>query len=315
MILPARFFSALLGLLVLAAQPAHAADSVEWLARASIAARQLNYTGNYTYRHGEHVELMRVSHRVDGKMERQKIEVLDGPHREFLRINDEVYCHLADGKTVRVDKGSAQRFFPSVLPKDPGKLALHYIPKLGGSDRVSGRDCQIVILEPRDRYRYTQMIWIDRATALPLKSQTVDKQGLVISVFEFSEIDIGTKPNKALFDVRMAGKHAKAAGFTAGRQDEIWTISLPPGYERIQEAMRPLPGVKSPVLHSVYSDGLSNISVFIEPVLDGAAGMEGLSTEGAINIYSRRVGGHKVTALGEVPAAALLETADSVQRK
>jgi hypothetical protein len=31
-------------------------------------------------------------------------------------------------------------------------------------------------------------------------------------------------------------------------------------------------------------------------------------------MYSRRVDGHKVTALGEVPAAALLETANSVRK-
>jgi sigma-E factor negative regulatory protein RseB len=259
--------------------------------------------------------LLRVSHRVDGKTERQKIEVLDGPHREFIRINDEVYCHLADGKTVRVDKSAVQRFFPSVVPDDADKLALYYIPKLGGGEKISGRECQIVILEPRDQYRYTHMIWIDRATALPLKMQTVDRRGAPVSMFGFAEIEIGPQPDKALFDVRMAGKRMKAAGFAASMQDDGWAVSPPPGYVRILEAMRPLPGIKSPVLHSVYSDGMSNLSVFIEPVLDGGAGMEGLSTEGAMNIYARKVGGHKVTALGEVPAAALLETANSVQKK
>jgi sigma-E factor negative regulatory protein RseB len=313
--LPATLLSTLFASLVLGAQLVHAADAVEWLVRANKAAKQLNYTGTYVYHHGEHAEVLRVSHRVDGKTDRQKIEVLDGPHREFIRINDEVYCHLADGKTVRIDKSAAQRFFPAVVPDDSIRLVQYYIPKLGGSEKISGRDCQIVILEPRDQYRYTHMIWIDRTTSLPLRSQTVDSSGAPVSVFVFSEIEIGRRPEKALFDVRMAGKRKQVAGFTAGAQDDSWKISVPPGYVRILEAMRPLPGIKSPVLHSVYSDGMSNFSVFIEPVLDGGAGMEGLSTEGAINIYARRMDDHKVTALGEVPAAALLETANSVQKK
>lgn len=313
--LPATLLPALIGLLVLGAQLAHAADPVEWLSRANKAAKQLNYTGNYLYQHGEHNEMLRVSHRVDGRTERQKIEVLDGPHREFIRINDEVYCHLADGKTVRVDKSALQRFFPSVVPNDPVRLAQFYIPKLGGSEKISGRDCQIVILEPRDHYRYTHMIWIDRATSLPLKSQTVDDRGTVVSMYMFSEIEIGSQPDRSLFDVRMAGKRTQLAGLDASPQNHPWDISVPPGYVRIREAMRPLPGIKSPVLHSVYSDGMSNISVFIEPVRDGAASMEGLSTEGAMSIYARRVDDHKVTALGEVPPAALLETANSVQKK
>jgi sigma-E factor negative regulatory protein RseB len=311
----APLLSTLLLPLLLAAQLAQAADAVDWLNRAALAARQLNYTGTYTYYHGEHEEVLRVSHRVDGRQERQKIEVLDGPHREFIRINDDVYCHLADGKTVRVDKSAVQRFFPAVVPNDPSRLKAYYTPKLGGSGTVAGRDCQILILEPRDGYRYTQMVWVDRATSLPLKSQTVNGQGTRVSMFMFSEVEIGKAPDTALFDVRMAGKRTQAAGFTAGAQDDIWALKTPPGYVRILESMRPLPGVKSPVLHSVYSDGMSNFSIFIEPILNDDLGMEGLSTEGAINVYARRTGDHKVTALGEVPPAALLETANSVQKK
>lgn len=313
--LSAALLSALFASLALGAQLVHAADPVELLNKASKAARQLNYTGNYTYLHGGHAEVLRVSHRVDGKTERQKIEVLDGPHREFIRINENVYCHLADGKTVRVDKSAVQRFFPAVVPDDPARLTQYYIPKLGGSEKIAGRACQIVILEPRDQYRYAHMIWVDRATSLPIKVQTVDNSGEAVSMFVFSEVEIGNKPDKSLFDVRMAGKRTQAAGFTTGAQDEGWTLKTPPGYARILEAMRPLPGIKSPVLHSVYSDGMSNFSIFIEPIRDGVIGMEGLSTEGAINIYARRVEDHKVTTLGEVPPAALLETANSVQKK
>ena len=305
----------LLLVLALAAQFAHAADAIDWLNRANKAAQQLNYTGTYVYRHGEREEVLRVSHRVEGKQDLQKIEVLDGPHREFIRINDNVYCHLADGKTVRIDKSAAQRFFPSVVPNDPVRLNQYYIPKLGGNGKVAGQDCQIVILEPRDQYRYTQMIWIDRASSLPLKSQIVNSRGVPVSTFVFSEIEIGNRPDKSLFEVRMAGKRTQVAG-TAGTLDDVWVLTPPPGYVRIIESMRPLPGIKTPVLHSVYSDGISNLSVCIEPILDeDSVGLEGLSTEGAMNVYGRRVEGHKVTTLGEVPPAALLDTANSVHKK
>ncbi len=300
---------------LLGAQVALASDPIEWLARANQAARQLNYTGTYVYQHGSHVEVLRVSHRMDGKQEREKVEVLDGPYREFIRLNEEVYCHLADGKTVRVDKSAVQRFFPAVVPNEPARLTENYIPKLGGSEKVAGRDCQIVILEPRDEYRYTQMIWVDRATSLPLKSQTVDDRGARVAMFVFSDVEIGRRPDKALFDVRMEGKRMQPAGLTRGVQDVVWAMTPPPGYVRILESMRPLPGVKSPVLHSVYSDGMSNMSVFIEPVLNGDAGLEGLSTEGSINIYARRIGDYKVTAVGDVPPSALLHAANSVRRK
>lgn len=297
------------------AQTAQARDVLEWLNQASQASRALNYTGTYFYYHGEHTEVMRVSHRVDAKAERNKIEVLDGPRREFIRINDEVYCHLTDGKTVRVDRNAVQRFFPAMVPDNTVNLARYYIPKLGGAEKVAGRDCQVVILEPRDGYRYTQMVWLDTSSALPLKTRTVDERGASVSMFVFSEIEIGKQPDKAIFDVHTAGKRVQVAGFDEEAKASEWAVKPPPGYAPTFEAMRPLPGRKNSVLHRIYSDGMSSFSIFIEPTQEDMYALQGLSTESAINIYSRRLGGHKITALGEVPAAALLEVANSVQKK
>jgi sigma-E factor negative regulatory protein RseB len=271
--------------LIFGAQLVHAAEALDLLENANEAAHKLNYSGTYVYHHGEHVEVLRVSHRVDKRGEMHKVEVLDGPHREFLRINDEIYCHMADGKTVRIDKSPVQRFFPAVVPDDLANLARYYIPRLGRTEKVAGRDCQVVILEPRDSFRFTHVLWLDRQTMLPLKMSTTDNHGAPVSMFVFSEIE------------------------------DAWVVSPPPGYSKILEAMRPLPGKKRPVLHRVYSDGMSNLSIFIEPLVNSASHLEGLSTESAINIYGRRVADHKVTAIGEVPAAALMETANSVQKR
>ncbi len=303
------------GFLILSSQLAHAAEAIDWLINANRAAQQLNYSGNYVYQHGERMEALRVSHRVDGRNERQKIEVLDGPHREFIRINDDVYCHLADGKTVRVDKSAVQRFFPAVIPADPGQLSRFYILRLGNEEKIAGRDCQAVILEPRDQYRHSYTIWIDRTTSLPIKTQTMDRNGTVVSVTTFSEVEIGKQPDKALFEVRTAGKRLQTAGIATSALDTAWQVTPPPGYRSILESMRSMPGKKSPVLHRIYSDGISNFSVFIEPQEEDEEAMEGLSTEGSMNIYARCVSEHKITTVGDVPPAALLETANSVQRK
>jgi sigma-E factor negative regulatory protein RseB len=302
--------------LIFSAQLVQAAEALDLLENANEAAHKLNYSGTYVYHHGEHVEVLRVSHRVDKRGEMHKVEVLDGPHREFLRINDEIYCHMADGKTVRIDKSTVQRFFPAVVPDDLTNLARYYIPRLGGIEKVAGRECQVVVLEPRDDFRFTQVLWLDRQTMLPLKMSTIDNHGAPVSIFVFSEIEIGKQPEKAIFDVRMAGKRMQPASLPASPLgEEAWAVTPPPGYSKILEAMRPLPGKKMPVLHRVYSDGMSNLSIFIEPIVNSASHLEGLSTEGAINIYGRRVADHKVTAIGEVPAAALLETANSVQKR
>lgn len=304
----------LLGL-VAAIAPARAdSTALGWLNRAANAAKQLNYSGVYVYNHGEYVDVQRVLHRADASGEQEKVEVLDSTPRQFLRINNDVFCYLPDGKHVRIERNTARRFFPALLPPQPADLLDHYEAKLGGSERVAGRNCQIVILEPRDEYRYPVTLWLDKRTGLPLKSRVNNSHGGVVSMFVFSEIQIGQAPDAALFRNDLGGKRIIKAG--ADTPAVIaWAVKAPPGYQRVQAAVRKLPGKKGPVTHLVYSDGLSVLSMFMEPIDPQGERANGLSSEGVIGVYTREADGHTITTLGEVPNLALIETGNSAKKQ
>ncbi|OJW53497.1 MAG: transcriptional regulator [Thiobacillus sp. 65-1059] len=288
--------------------------ALEWLNRAAAAAKQQNYSGVYVYHHGEHVEVLRVLHRTDAAGELEKVEVMDGTPRQFLRINNDVYCHLPDGKSVRLERNAPRRFFPALLPARPAGLLDYYEATLAGTERVAGRPCQVVTLEPRDGYRYAFSLWLDKQTGLPLKSRIVNGNGSVVSMFVFSEIQIGKAPDAQLFRNDMTGKRVQKASLDKPAA-VAWNVTPPPGFERVQEAVRALPGKPAPVTHLVFSDGLSVLSMFVEPADPQAQRLQGLSAEGAIGIYAREVDGYSVTTLGEVPSMALIETGNSVKRK
>jgi len=300
--------------LLLVSGMARADAALDWLNRAAAAAKQQNYSGVYVYHHGEHVEVLRVLHRTDATGELEKVEVLDGTPRQFLRINNDVYCHLPDGKNVRLERNALRRFFPALLPAQPASLLDYYEAKLGGTERVAGRLCQVVTLEPRDDYRYAYNLWLDKQTGLPLKSRSINGNGGVVSMFVFSEIQIGKAPDAQLFRNDLAGKRIQKASLDkpAGVS---WSVTPPPGFQRVQEAVRSLPGKQAPVTHLVFSDGMSVLSMFVEPVDPQAQRLQGLSAEGAIGVYAREVDGYTVTTLGEVPSTALIETGNSVKRK
>lgn len=301
------------GLLVLSG--AARADAVhDWLNRAAAAAKQLNYSGIYVYHQSEHVEVLRVLHRIDAAGEQEKVEVLDGAPRQFLRINNDVYCHLQDGKNVRLERNTARRFFPALLPAEPASLLDYYEAKLGATERVAGRPCQVVTLEPRDGYRYAFTLWLDKQTGLPLKSHIVNGHGNVVSMFVFSEIQIGKAPDSQLFRNDLTGKRIQNASLDIPAEVD-WSVTPPPGFVQVQKAVRPLPGKKMPVTHLVFSDGLSVLSLFVEPADPKVQRLRGLSAEGAIGAYGREIDGYTVTTMGEVPNLALIETGNSVQRK
>ncbi len=289
-------------------------DVLEWLNRASEGARKLNYSGIYVYYHGEHTEVMRVLHRAEPKGELEKVEVLDDNPRQFLRVNSDVYCHLPDGKHVRLERNVTRRFFPAFLPDQPGDLLKYYDAKLGGTERVAGHTCQVITLEPRDGYRYAYYLWLDKRTGLPLKSRMVNGNGAAVSTFMFSEVQIGKAPEIQLFKNDLAGKHILRASLDKP-SSVAWEVTPPPGFRQVQEAVRFLPGKESPVTHLVFSDGLSVLSMFVEPAGPDRQGLQGLSAEGAIGVYGRQIDGFTVTTLGEVPNMALIETGDSVRKK
>ena len=133
-------------------------------------------------------------------------------------------------------------------------------------------------------------------------------------MFVFSEIQIGKAPDAQLFRNDMTGKRIQKASLDKPAA-AAWNVTPPPGFERVQEAVRALPGKPAPVTHLVFSDGLSVLSMFVEPADPQAQRLQGLSAEGAIGVYAREVDGYSVTTLGEVPSMALIETGNSVKRK
>ena len=67
--------------------------------------------------------------------------------------------------------------------------------------------------------------------------------------------------------------------------------------------------------HIIFTDGLSTVSLFIEPASARDGGISGLSQDGSVKVYSRRYQAYRVTAMGEVPAATLIDLANSVELK
>jgi sigma-E factor negative regulatory protein RseB len=89
--------------------------------------------------------------------------------------------------------------------------------------------------------------------------------------------------------------------------DLPWRLQqMPPGFRMSSEGEELMPGNERPVLHLVVSDGLASVSVFIEgPPSAPRRGSDGQGRFGSSFAYSKFVGGHQITAVGEVPAATV----------
>ncbi|MER2553489.1 MAG: MucB/RseB C-terminal domain-containing protein [Thauera sp.] len=317
-----RLFFAVLGLCAFLAQaPAlaeHPTDPLSWLGRISTAGQQLNYVGTFMYQSGAHVETSRIAHRVDAGGEYERLEVLDGSPREIIRRGTEVRCVLPDERTVIIDETQGRRAFPARVPVSLTGLAENYRVRKGDMGRVAGFEAQSLVLEPKDDLRYGHILWAEVHSGLLLKSRTVDQHGGVIEQFSFSDVRIGGEVDGALLESRFemgeGWRVVNARGNSVALDSVGWLLDpAVPGYSLTSVVKRPLGRDRGEAVHMVFSDGLAAISVFVEPVGDGARTGLGAVSNGAINIYKRAVGAHLVTALGEAPEAAVRRIGDGIK--
>ena len=288
------------------------------LQRMAHAAHKLNYSGNFVYQFGNNVETSRITHLKDARGEYEKLMMLDGNRRQVFRNNDEVYCFLSDNKTVMVAKRRLKRSFPALLPTQLQDINEHYDVNLGGQERIADRDSQLIILLPKDAYRYGLRLWSDIQTGLLLKASTWNEQKEIVDQFFFSDIKIGgpidRKEVKPILDGKKLVRSVGESNEQAIPVDAGWVIAAPPpGFKRMMGMKRVLPGAHMPVNHVVFSDGLAAVSVFIEPISDKT--VPGLSSQGAVHIYTRIASDHQITVLGEVPKATVMQIGDAVSFK
>lgn len=312
--------------------PAEGKEAQVWLRKIQSAAQKLNYSGTFVYQQANQMRTSRITHLQDGKNEIEKLEILDGKPREYIRNNEEVICYVPDARTLLVEKRVTHDVFPAILAANPSDLTEFYNVRKGETGRVAGYDCQAIILEPKDKLRYGYKLWAEKSTGLLLRAQTLNEKREVVEQIAFTQVSIGNidpsraKPTFANTDDWRVENAVMSQVNLSG-----WSVkSLPPGFKKIREVKRmvtdasapanaststsvqaaPRPGHRE-VSQIVFSDGLAAISVFIEPGTQSRT--EGSLQQGALNIIGKRQGDFWLTIVGEVPPAAIRQVANSIE--
>lgn len=312
-----RFILALLMLLAGLAR-ADPGEPMAWLGRIAMAPQRLGYTGVFVYQNGAHSETSRIVHGLGLAGERERIESLDGSPREVIRGEGRVTCYLPRQRLVLIETETSAKSFPASLPASLGKLPLNYLVTLGEAVRIAGHESQLIILKPKDRFRYGHLLWADRESGLLLKSAMLDENGAVLEQGSFTEIRIGQPVEPSALGSRWADKAgdwqkhvAREAADGAG--EWIFRTAIP-GFRKTASVRRHGGQAAGEALHLVFSDGMASLSVFIEPARTEKVG-PGLSGSGATHIYQRIVGDSLVTVLGEVPFRTLRDFGDGIDRQ
>lgn len=303
------------------ADPLHR-DDADWLKTMAFAAHQTDYSGTFVYQDGVggHVEVSRITHISDADGEHERLEGLNGARREIVSSNNQVWLFLGDRK-VRIEKRHGERTFPALLPEQISILKENYQIKQAEEDRVAGFHVHAVVFQPRDNLRYAHKMWAHAESGLLLKAVVLDERARIIEQYAFTQLMLGGNVDRSWIEPDKSApsvlkKNGDAPAVKQGGEPKItdWQVdALPGGFRKIMEVCRPMRDKTKPVTHLVFSDGLAGISIFIEDLGGRDDVTPGLSSQGAIQVYSRISGDKLITVVGEVPPRTVIQVAESVR--
>ena len=287
------------------------------LEKASQAARKLSYKGIFLYQNLQDVRSIEITHLNNGTEEFARIVTLDGQPREALSRGNNMVVFNSNKENVMIQKRQNQSLFPAILPADIESVKAIYTLRFSDQERIGGRETQIVYLEPKDEYRYLYKLWLDKEYGLILKMSILDHQQKLIEQASFNQIALFTGQDLNWFKPSV-DTHKKyimddVPENKVSHEKYCTIANLPAGYREVSHVTRTMGSQPQLVHHWIFSDGLSFVSLFVNPIPKGQKSRVGETQVGSSHVYARVMNGNQIMVVGEVPQATIQKISNSIQ--
>jgi sigma-E factor negative regulatory protein RseB len=295
-----------------------------WLMRIHDAASHRNFQGTFIVSAGGAVSSARIAHFCEGANQFERIDSLDGQTRHVFRFNDVVHTLWPRLHVALVEQRDLVNSFPALLQVGDDRIADYYEVQPQGMERVAGHEASVLLLHPRDAYRFGYRLWSEKTSGLLLRADVLGEQDEVLETSAFSDvaINVRSQPDAVLQPMRkLDGYRILKPSLTPTKLEaEGWTLRQSvPGFRQVSCVKRPLDieegGSTFEALQTIFSDGLTYVSVFIEPFNPERHTRAMLTTIGATQTLMRRQGDWWVTVVGDVPTGTLKAFAGGLERK
>jgi len=305
---------------------APARDVRSWLMRIHDAAGRRNFQGTFVVTGGGNIASARMSHFCEGSNQYERIESLDGKARNVFRHNDVVHTVWPASRVAVVEQRDLLTSFPALLQAGADTVGDWYELRQQDDERVAGHAANVLLVRAKDAYRYGYRLWSDKASGLLLRAEVLSPRGEVLETSAFSDISIGVRsqPESVLQAMKKLDGYRvlRPVMTSTSLETEGWSIrQVAPGFRQIRCVNREMDnagdvavtGGAHRVLQAIYADGMTYVSVFIEPYKENHRSTH--AAVGATQTLAMRQGDWWITVIGDVPAATLQLFAGALERK
>ncbi|NLA88726.1 MAG: hypothetical protein GX844_02565 [Alcaligenaceae bacterium] len=288
------------------------------LNQIQLASTQNNYQGVFvSHWANQNLVSSRITNVYHNGQLTRRVESLDGSPIEVLRTDDQ-QIQLHPEQKVVVSTPIRSHDFPGILlKKSTGITDYYFAQELDATTRVAGIDCKKIIIEPKDLQRYGFRLCVEPIKRLLLQIETIDPKQQIVSQTTFTQLSfdeqLATSSIESEHDYT-GWTHFKPQFNELDLEAEGWEFFLPSGFQKVTSFNLGI-GTKKEVKQLTFSDGLSSFSLFIQELDQQDTKRYGHTdqVEGAVNIYSRRLGTYWLTVLGAMPLATLKTVAESTK--
>ena len=307
--------------------PVPASEVRAWLLRIHDAANRRNFQGTFIVSGGGGVASARIAHFCEGPNQFERIESLDGRQRKVFRHNDTVHTLWPSSRVAMIEQRGLLNSFPALLQAGDDGIADWYDVRAEGVERIADHEAEVMSVKARDASRYGYRLWADRASGLLLRADVLGESGAVLETSAFSDVVIGVRSQAESIVHAMK----KLDGYRVVKpqlvptrlEDEGWSMrKVTPGFRQVSCVRRQIDPAgdaasetSAPVVQSIYSDGLTYVSVFIEPFRPDRHARPIFATMGATATLSQRQGDWWITVVGDTPPATLKTFAAALERR
>ncbi|WP_411360427.1 MucB/RseB C-terminal domain-containing protein [Pseudidiomarina sp. YC-516-91] len=278
------------------------------------ALRELNFEATLVRSSGTRLEPMTWLHGVypDGT-EVELIVMLNGPDMRILRIGDDTSYYEPHDEAYTLHSDVTFGILPAAFYKNFSELQPHYQVVGGRGVRVSGRSTHFLRILSRDNDRYHYGLWIDVESKMLLKMQMMTPQGDILEQLQVTTFVERENVPIGMSDVRGIPRPPRLYEVRNLRppQFNLRPQWLPAGFELLRAGHRRVAGSGLPVDYYLFSDGLTEVSVYIGS--QEQQGLPSLAVQGRESIVNSTQQNLAVTAVGKVPVSTLQRMVDSMR--
>lgn len=282
-------------------------------------AKTLSYSGLLVSESGKHSQTSKLLHQATPGSEFEVLERLDGQPAKWIRHNDQIQCVIPDRKMILTERRHTSVSFPRVFAGNDdsnGLEKLYNISEMPGR-RVAGRAVKVLQLTPKDDLRYEYRLYVDRENKLLMRSELYSPKGELLENVGFKEISFNPAllENPSLLKAGPGWRTSSTEVRSMAPNELAYDLpDLAFGFKKAETVCR-VKGEDEQIHQTVYSDGLSTVSIFIQKYHASHSMPQVPMSHGAVMSMSETQGKHMVTVLGEVPEKTLTLFLKSIRWK